>query len=168
MKLSCLIVLDYDKPFGHNDFIGKIPTPQLVVVNPVSARCHMIYILDQEYDVTDDLYAQVSEQMGVMIGAEKVNPFSFRSPFFITGTRLRHEAFRKGIREADYHYVIHQSAWSFNLIEAVWSVVAFKRWGAVRKSRFPRGEKVDVAIAASTGRVTYSGPKAPKSMALAA
>jgi hypothetical protein len=128
MKLSRFIVLDYDKPFGHEDWIGKLPTPQLVVVNPVSARCHMIYVLNQECDVTDDLYEQVSAQMDVMIGAEKVNPLSFRSPFFITGNRLRHEEFRKGVREADYHYVIHhEREQPYALIELAKEVISLSK-----------------------------------------
>jgi hypothetical protein len=45
------------------------------------------------------------------IGADKCNPVSFPSPFFnpiFQGrTRNGSEVFRKGKREADYHYVIH-------------------------------------------------------------
>lgn len=45
------------------------------------------------------------------IGAQCANPVSFRSPFFnpvFQGrTRNGSETFRKGKREADYHYVIH-------------------------------------------------------------
>jgi hypothetical protein len=127
IKRSNFIVIDHDKPFGHEDWIGRLPAPQLVVINPVSARCHLIYVLDGAYDVSFDLFKTLSTRMLDAIGAEKATPVSFRSPFFITGRRKTHEEFRKGMRQSDYHFVIHHECEPYSLFKLVEEFISLNR-----------------------------------------
>ncbi len=117
LRRSQFIVIDLDKPFGHEDWIGKLPQPHFVVINPVSAKCHLLYVLDTMYVTSGDMFRKVSAHMASIIGADKANPVSFRSPFFIKGRRERHESFRKGFRESDYHYVIHHEHGAYSIRE---------------------------------------------------
>ena len=127
IKRSNFIVIDHDKPFGHEDWIGRLPAPQLAVINPVSAKCHLVYVLDRVYDVSSDLFKELSACMVEAIGAEKANPVSFRSPFFITGRRKIHEEFRKGMRESDYHFVIHHECEPYSLIKLAEEFISLKQ-----------------------------------------
>ena len=117
VRRTNFLVMDHDKPFGHEDWMGKLPTPQLVVINPVSAKRHIVYVLDMLYDVSNDVFQNISKHMVSIVRAERANQSSFRSPFFITGNRKRHESFRKGKRKADYHYVIHHEHGAYSPID---------------------------------------------------
>lgn len=115
VRRSCFIVLDHDVPFGHGDWLGKTENPQFVVINPVSAKAHIVFVLDRMYDVDGPEYKATSEYLRGAIGAERANPPSFRSPFFKTNGRKHSENFRKGKREADCHYVIHHDVGPYSL-----------------------------------------------------
>ena len=107
-----MMVLDIDRPFAFEDWIDKLPQPNLIVVNPVNGHSQYLYLLKEA--AIDNLkgYWNIRKEMNSLVAGDDNHFRNFRSPYLIPNNRNT-RCLKRGVYQQPYSIVIE---YSFDLI----------------------------------------------------
>ena len=132
-----VLVIDIDRKNAHEDWIKRLPRPNYVIITPTSGNCQLHYFLAPERNVDGSVkefdqekYDIAKNGMANLVGADLTTPVNFKSPFFAIKDRP-YSYVKKGINQADHHYVIFHH---FSVLNVGWLYATYWKHAVVKST----------------------------------